>query len=34
MKRNLFLTVMLFAAMAPLASAAIENVELRVEGMT
>jgi hypothetical protein len=33
-RKKLFLAAMLFAVMTPLASATIENVELRVEGMT
>ena len=33
-RKGLFWAVMLFAAMTPIASAAIETVEMRVEGMT
>jgi len=33
-RKKLLWTVLLFAAMAPIASAAIETVEMRVEGMT
>ena len=33
-RKKWFLVAALFVAMAPIASAAIESVELRVEGMT
>ena len=33
-RKSLFWGLMLFAALAPAASAAIDSVEMRVEGMT
>ena len=33
-RKSLFWAVMLFAAITPIASATIDSVELRVEGMT